>query len=665
MIRINVFRYFVSISMMLIIMIFVSCDSETMLNESIDPTGGEKPHTAKMHFEGGINDFDASRGTITSDWNEGDKLYIRFKSGSNTVLGTATYNAASKDWTVSYTGTLTEGSCELFFFGNATHSEQSVTLSTTSSVYHSQTGAYNFVDDTIRLSATLSPMTSRLRFKGTPGTLFCCYGFRTYTKFDIATGTLTDALTAFDEDAETTYSVADDGYSPYIYGFYSDGAEKSLSLDDMSNSFSFSAILGESAMTIGTSGYLNIPTNLSHKGWELKPNQSYNSILITANGVTFKMKLVEAGTFTMGATSEQTGADSDESPAHQVTLTKNYYMGETEVTQALWYAVMGQKPTSDSYYQWYDERGLGDNYPAYYISWNDCQEFITKLNQLTGLTFRLPTEAEWEYAARGGNKATTQTLYSGSDEINDVAWYTSNSSSGTHEVAGKAPNALGLYDMSGNVWEWCYDGLRTYSSAVQTDPTGATGDELSNRALRGGSWDSSTTGCRVADRHLGAVNFRYSVVGMRLALSIYNGISSNTIDFSTLGLENATAVTDITMNDGTVLTFGSGTNTSNAPTYYTLSAGVRMYANNTLNVKASKTIIGVQLICDSYNDTNYVGNDTLNGVSGSTTVNPSVSGTTVTFSGFSGHELLITNAYSMEHGGVQLRVKSLTVYYAE
>ena len=238
---------------------------------------------------------------------------------------------------------------------------------------------------------------------------------------------------------------------------------------------------------------------------------------VTANGVTFKMKLVEAGTFTMGATSEQTGANLDESPAHQVTLTKDYYMGETEVTQALWYAVMGQKPTADGV-QWYSSYGLGDNYPAYYISWNDCQEFITKLNQLTGLTFRLPTEAEWEYAARGGNKATTQTLYSGSNTIGDVVWYWNNSSSSTQIVAGKKANALGLYDMSGNVWEWCNDWYGSYSSGAQTDPTGPSSGG-SYCVLRGGCWFNDATACRVADRGYLSVPARYNLQGMRLALT--------------------------------------------------------------------------------------------------------------------------------------------------
>ena len=218
----------------------------------------------------------------------------------------------------------------------------------------------------------------------------------------------------------------------------------------------------------------------------------------------------------MGATEEQTGASANESPAHQVTLSKDFYIGETEVTQALWYAVMGQKPTSDGS-AWSSTYGLGDNYPAYYISWNDCQEFISKLNQLTGLTFRLPTEAEWEYAARGGHKATLQTQYSGSNTIDDVAWYYSNSSSSTHPVAGKAANVLGLYDMSGNVWEWCNDWYGSYSSGAQTDPTGPSGGLY--RVLRGGSWYSIASRCRVACRGNNSVTGRLNNNGMRLALT--------------------------------------------------------------------------------------------------------------------------------------------------
>lgn len=239
--------------------------------------------------------------------------------------------------------------------------------------------------------------------------------------------------------------------------------------------------------------------------------------IVTGNGktVSFKMKLVESGTFTMGATSEQgSDAESDESPTHQVALTNDYYMGETEVTQALWYAVMGQSPTSGGS-SWSSSYGLGDDCPAYYISYNDCQSFLTKLNQMTGQTFRFPTEAEWEFAARGGNESRGY-KYAGSNTIGDVAWYTDNSGSKTHTVKTKAANELGLYDMSGNVWEWCYDWYGSYSSSAQTDPMGASSG--SNRVDRGGGWNDGAGYCRVSYRGVYAPGDRGSDLGLRLAL---------------------------------------------------------------------------------------------------------------------------------------------------
>ncbi|MDY5086688.1 MAG: SUMF1/EgtB/PvdO family nonheme iron enzyme, partial [Alloprevotella sp.] len=244
------------------------------------------------------------------------------------------------------------------------------------------------------------------------------------------------------------------------------------------------------------------------------PRPSGQYLDITVNGVTFTMVLVEGGTFTMGATDEQTGAYKNEKPAHQVTLS-DYYIGQTEVTQALWEAVMGETPTSDGS-SWYSFRGLGDNYPAYYISYNDVLSFISKLNSLTGRTFRMPTEAEWEYAARGGNKSKGY-LYSGGNTLNNVGWYDDNSDDTTHLVAQKAANELGLYDMSGNVWEWCSDWWGDYSSSSQTNPTGpSTG---SDRVLRGGCSDNTATGCRVATRHNYSPSYRAKSYGVRLALS--------------------------------------------------------------------------------------------------------------------------------------------------
>ncbi len=226
---------------------------------------------------------------------------------------------------------------------------------------------------------------------------------------------------------------------------------------------------------------------------------------IVVNDISFKMIPVEGGTFTMGATSEMEDPDDVEKPTHQVTLS-SYYIGETEVTQALWQAVMGSNPSDFK----------GDNLPVEMVSWNDCQTFISKLNALTGKKFRLPTEAEWEFAARGGNQSR-HTQYSGSSSIDDVAWYWSNYGSKAHPVKTKQPNKLGIYDMSGNVSEWCQDWYGDYSSYAQTNPTGASSG--SERVVRGGSWGNFPRDCRSSKRFRNAPEDSGSTVGLRLVLS--------------------------------------------------------------------------------------------------------------------------------------------------
>ena len=226
--------------------------------------------------------------------------------------------------------------------------------------------------------------------------------------------------------------------------------------------------------------------------------------LFTVNGVSFEMVRVEGGTFTMGGTAEQgSDADEDEKPTHQVTLS-SYSIGKTEVTQALWQAVMGSNPSDFN----------GSNLPVEKVSWEDCQTFIRKLNALTGKTFRLPTEAEWEYAARGGNKSRGY-KYSGSNTLSNVAWYDDNSSNKTHPVATKASNELGIYDMTGNVWEWCSDWYGSYSSSSQYNPTGS--NTGSSRVLRGGSWFSNARYCRVSIRDRYTPAGRGDYLGLRLA----------------------------------------------------------------------------------------------------------------------------------------------------
>ena len=242
-----------------------------------------------------------------------------------------------------------------------------------------------------------------------------------------------------------------------------------------------------------------------------------------------EMVKVEGGTFTMGATAEQgSDYDSDELPTHQVTLS-DYYIGKYEVTQQLWEYVMSYSGTcadgsSMSAYAsdvWLgsdpsSSYGVGDYYPAYYVSYYDIVDiFLPRLNKITGRTYRLPTEAEWEFAARGG-KQSKGYKYSGSDNIGVVAWYTGNSGGKTHQVGTKEPNELGIYDMSGNVWEWCGDWYGSYSSSAQTNPTGPSSG--STRVLRGGSWRHDAGYCRVSYRDLDFPSFRYSSRGFRVVL---------------------------------------------------------------------------------------------------------------------------------------------------
>ena len=232
---------------------------------------------------------------------------------------------------------------------------------------------------------------------------------------------------------------------------------------------------------------------------------SYSNGTLTVNGIKYSMVWVEGGTFRMGATSEQ-GSDaySDEKPVHSVTLS-GYYIGKTEVTQALWKVVMGSNPSSCK----------GDNLPVEQVSWNDCQKFIRKLNSLTGQNFRLPTEAEWEFACRGGNNSRGY-KYSGSNYIDNVAWYDGNSGDKTHPVGTKAPNELGIYDMTGNVWEWCADWYGDYSSGAQTNPKGPY--DGSDRVCRGGGWGSLARLCRSSNRSYSYPTYRDGSLGLRLAL---------------------------------------------------------------------------------------------------------------------------------------------------
>ena len=238
---------------------------------------------------------------------------------------------------------------------------------------------------------------------------------------------------------------------------------------------------------------------------------TFKTETFTVNGVSFNMVKVEGGTFMMGAPNTDAVATDNEKPQHQVTL-DSYSIGQTEVTLGLWKAVMDNTnlSTLNDYYQ----------YPVENVSWYDCQRFIYKLNKLTGRKFSLPTEAEWEFAARGGNKSKEYT-YSGSNNVDDVAWYSDNSSYYKHIVGTKSANELGIYDMSGNVWEWCQDFSGPYSSEMQVSPTGPTTG--TKYVMRGGSWNFSDFFCRSWHRNQDTPEHTANHLGFRLALSNNGG----------------------------------------------------------------------------------------------------------------------------------------------
>ena len=236
------------------------------------------------------------------------------------------------------------------------------------------------------------------------------------------------------------------------------------------------------------------------------------------NSLGMKLVLIPKGTFQMGSPIEEDGAGDDKAQ-HQVTISKDYYLGVYEVTQALYEKVMGSNP---SYFQKrVIHKGDSSMYPVEYVSWEHAVEFCKKLSDLpeekkAGRVYRLPTDAEWEYACRAGSKSA-YSFGESSKSLGDYAWFDGNSNNQTHPVGEKKANAWGLYDMHGNVWEWCSDWYGDYPKGAVSDSTGP--KEGSYRVYRGGSWRNDAANCQSAYRISSAPTFRHRSVGFRLALS--------------------------------------------------------------------------------------------------------------------------------------------------
>ena len=393
---------------MAIALVMGSCSSDVLSDMGQESQG---KHTTKMEFVGKVIGFDQQVSTkakmqskaasSSTSWKDGDKIYITFYNGTNIIPGEATYSSTS-GWSVSYDGDLATGSnlkCEARYFVNATFTSSSlVSLNSNSEIYEDLNATYAYSNGSLTVTATLSPKTGRIRLTGKAGEKIYTTGISVYTTFAPAINTFSTS------NAIITSTVASNGSTPYIYGYFRDD-DRSLGL--VGSDYAFTRTCTSSMFNKGESGYMAIPSEASHNNWR-------SGLYVKASGVEFKMIPVaglESGFF---------------------------LMAETETTEALYNSVNGTSSTSQL--------------PVDAVSYSKISSFIEKLNNETKLTFSLPSAEQWKYAAKGGNKSQNYT-YAGSNTPGDVAWYAANCSS-KQKVKTKAPNELGIYDISGNVAEF-------------------------------------------------------------------------------------------------------------------------------------------------------------------------------------------------------------------
>ena len=415
-----------------------SCSDEDFLDLEQNNTQNEQTtHTIPMEFVGDVVGFDQqSNGvkvhtrTTTSSWTNGDKIYITFYNGSNIVPGEATYNSSS-GWSVSYDGNLATGSnlkCEARYFVNATFSSSSlVSLNSNTEIYEDLNGTYAYNNGSLTVQASLTPKTGRIRFTGSSGAKIYTTGISVYTTFAPAINQFSTS------SAMITSTVASNGSTPYIYGTFTD-SDRNIGL--IGSDFAYTRTCTSDMLKVGESGYMAIPSESSHNNWR-------SGLYVKASGVEFKM--IPVAGYSSGF----------------------FLIGETEVTEALYNSIDGS--------------GSSSLLPKSYISFNSMLSFIEKLNNSTKLSFKLPSSGQWKYAATGGKKSQNY-AYAGSNTLGDVAWYTANSSS-KQNVKTKAPNELGIYDMSGNVAEMTTE---VYSSGTYYYYN-----------YYGGSYSSSSSNCQI------------------------------------------------------------------------------------------------------------------------------------------------------------------------
>ena len=500
-------------------MLLASCEAE----EPIVPADDTVPVLAKaaMRFDGCMPSYESTTKSVEpeGEWADGSKVYLQFAVGDKLVSGSATYDLMDDIWTVEYAGTLqtTESAaCQAYYFenaGDATFEEVPMTEKTAVYVDDAATYSFSFEDNLIVLKAHLKPYLSRVRLEGKYKQGYNFDGPLHYTSYNMLENKFESSSKMICD------TIPESGKTDYYYLYFKDQSNKQMFFYDYVTGDKFTRTFPENVFAMGKSGYLNAPTADAYSGWEAE--KLY--IDVKVYNETVRMIRVEPGTFMMGMV---TTTETDAMPVHQVTITKPYYISETEVTNAVWYAVQGSSIPS---------KYTGSSRPVQDVSWNDCSTFITNLNKHTGKKFGFPTEAQWEFAARGGNMSKGYKYYSGSDSHKEVAVYNRSGKSGTSGYSGTdygplnvktmKPNELGLYDMSGNVSEWCQDWYGTYSSSAQTDPSGPASNSSSRKVYRGGNWHD--TGLYMTTRsayvytayfYYYSSAYYYGLIGLRLVM---------------------------------------------------------------------------------------------------------------------------------------------------
>ena len=461
--------FFITIG--LISMVAISCNKV-----EDNPTNSELiKHTCEMKLMGSITDFDGpdtKAAASSTNWKDGSVIYLRMDSPLGITTGEAIYSSSKDTWTISYYGSLHEGvskSCSAFYVEDKVSYESSVfTMDEKTVIYEDVAGSYIFEGGDLVVTANLKPKTGRIRFSGDPGKVLKIYGVTYYTTYNINNDQYTTSSEPF------KIIVGEDGHTPYFYGYFLDEEDRNLNIW-IDAKEAYTRYFSNNVFNPGQSGKLTIPTEENHNGWT-------EGLYFSVNKVLFRMIPVEGGTFLMGDPT----STSEYYTAHNVTLT-GYCIAETEMTQTLYGKL------SDS-----SESG---NIPkqVYYAS---VSTIIESLNTKTQAFFNLASEAQWEYAAKGGAK-TKGYKYAGSDNLDDIAWYSGNAGGKLHEVKSLLPNELGLYDMSGNSMEFVLDYYNPYTEEDVTDPVSPYIDSNSH-VTRGGEYsfaiENLTTYARYANR---------------------------------------------------------------------------------------------------------------------------------------------------------------------